>query len=117
MWSDVSSCSLHQEELRLENAQGSPQSGTSGSVPTVKHGEGFVMVCVALSWYSVLLVPLLPHMAELLQGSTWTGLAIRYIPRSRRYFRTAMRFSKTTVAPFTQLDLFSLWFEEHEGEL
>jgi hypothetical protein len=42
-------------------------------VLTVKHGGGSVMVWVAISWYSVLLVPLLPFMAELLQGNTESG--------------------------------------------
>jgi hypothetical protein len=46
-------------------------------VPTMKHGAGSVMVWAAISWYSVLLVPLLPFMAELLQGSAWPGWVIR----------------------------------------
>jgi hypothetical protein len=36
-------------------------------VPTAKHGEGSVVVWVAISWYRILLVPLLPFMTELLQ--------------------------------------------------
>jgi hypothetical protein len=46
-------------------------------VPTVKHGGGSMMLCAAMSWYSIPLVPLLPFMAELLQGNTWRGWIIR----------------------------------------
>jgi hypothetical protein len=85
-------------------------------VATVKHGEDSVMVWAAMSWYSILLVPLLPFMAELLWGSMWTGWVIRCIPWSRHYFRTTVHFSKMTmlmqfskmaVSTFTQLELFS----------
>jgi hypothetical protein len=31
------------------------------------------MFWIAKSWYSILLIPLLPFMAELLQGSVWEG--------------------------------------------
>jgi hypothetical protein len=76
-------------------------------VPTVKHGAGSVMNWAAISWCSILLVALLPFMAELLQGSMWTGWLIRCIPWSRRYFWTKIQFSKTTVPPSTQLELFN----------
>jgi hypothetical protein len=36
-------------------------------------GRSSVMVWVAMSWYSILLVLLLPFAAELLQGSMWAG--------------------------------------------
>jgi hypothetical protein len=39
-------------------------------VTTVKHVGGSVKVWAALSWYNILLVPLLPLMAKLVQGST-----------------------------------------------
>jgi hypothetical protein len=42
--------------LCLENTQGSVQSGMPGS--TVKHEGGSVTVWAAISWYSILLVPL-----------------------------------------------------------
>jgi hypothetical protein len=76
-------------------------------VPTVKRWGNSVMVWAAISWYSILFVPLLSIMAKLLQGSMWTGSVITYIPWSRRYSRTTMQFSKTAMPPFTQLELFS----------
>jgi hypothetical protein len=42
-------------------------------VPTVNHREGSVMIWVAISWYSILSVPLLPFMVESLQGNMWIG--------------------------------------------
>jgi hypothetical protein len=49
----------------------------------------FMMVFTAISWYSI---PLLSFMAELLQGSTWTGWIIRCIPWSRRYSRMTQSY-------------------------
>jgi hypothetical protein len=48
-------------------------------------GVNSVMVLAAISWYSILLVPLLPFMAKLLQGNTWIGWLIGWIPWSRCY--------------------------------
>jgi hypothetical protein len=45
-------------------------------VPAVKHRVGSVMVWAAISWFSILLVLLLPFMAKLRQGSTRTGWVI-----------------------------------------
>jgi hypothetical protein len=59
------------KSLRLENIQGNLQSEMPGSVSTVKHGERSVMIWAAM------LILLLPLMAELQQGSTWTGCVIR----------------------------------------
>jgi hypothetical protein len=73
------------ESLCLENTKGSLQSCS-------------VLVWAAISWYSILLVPLLPFMAELLQRSTWTGWVIRNIPWFR-HFWTSMQFSKDNNAP------------------
>jgi hypothetical protein len=69
-------------------------------VKTVKYGGDSVMVWAAISWYSILFVPLLLFMAELLQGNTWTGWVIRCISWSRNYFRTMTHSSKKTIPPF-----------------
>jgi hypothetical protein len=95
--------------LRLENTQGSLQSEIPGSNSETWEGGSSVMVWTGVSWYSILLVLLLPFMAELLQGSTWTDWLIRCIPWSRRFFRTTMQFSKTTAGTVQS------WFREHEG--
>jgi hypothetical protein len=58
-------------------------------------------------WYRILLVPVLPFMAGILQGSTWTGWIIRYIGTPRRYFYRTMQFSVKTMPQFTQLELFN----------
>jgi hypothetical protein len=42
-------------------------------VQTVKYGGGSMIVWAAVSWYSILLAPLLPIMTELLQASTVGG--------------------------------------------
>jgi hypothetical protein len=66
-------------------------------ISTVTHEGCSMVVWAAISSYSNLLVPLLPFPTELLQGSTQTGCVMRCIPWSRRYFRTTMQFSKTTM--------------------
>jgi hypothetical protein len=109
VWYDQMSCpscrSLHQEEFTF---------GEHPRKPAITRGrfcDGFG----SNTWCSTLLVPLLPFMAKLLQGSTCTGWVIRCNPWSRRYFRK-MHFFKTTVPPWHSRTLQS-WFEEHEGEL
>jgi hypothetical protein len=52
------------KNLRSENTQGRLQFVMPGS--NNKIGEPSVMIWAAISWYSILLVPLLPFMAELL---------------------------------------------------
>jgi hypothetical protein len=64
IWSGESSVVIHtvpyiRKILLFENTQGTLQFRVSGSVPTVKHGRGPVMVWAAISWYNILLFPLL----------------------------------------------------------
>jgi hypothetical protein len=59
------------KSLHLMNTQGS-------LVPTVEHRGGSLIVWAAISWDSF--CPNLSFMAELLQGSMWTGWVIKCIP-------------------------------------
>jgi hypothetical protein len=101
IWSDESVFMLFPTSWRFYVCR-TPQEAQNPKclVPIVKHVGRSVMVLAVASWYSMLLVPLLPFMAELLQGSMWTGWVIRCIPWSGRYFQTAMRFFKMTVPQF-----------------
>jgi hypothetical protein len=88
-------------------------------VPAVKHELCFVMVWAAMSWYSVLLVPLLPFMAELLQGNMWTGWVIRCIHDPHVISEQRCKdsvFQDDSVHIHTAGTVQSR-FEEHEGEL
>jgi hypothetical protein len=74
------------------------------------------MVWAAMSWYSV--VPLLPFLAELLQGSTGTGWVIRYIhPVIQTLFLNNDAVLQHDRAPIHTSRTAQSWFEEHEGEL
>jgi hypothetical protein len=63
------------------------------------------------------LVPLLPFMAELLQGNMWTGWVIRCIPWFRHYLRITDAVFQEDNAPIHTAGTVHSWFEEHEGEL
>jgi hypothetical protein len=71
------------------------------------------MIWAAISWYSILLVPLLPFRAKLLQGSMWAGWVIMI----------QMLFPNNDVtfhddnAPIHTAGTVQSWFEENEGEL
>jgi hypothetical protein len=78
----------------------------------MKHDTGWALWWFEQQYSGILLVPLLTFMAELLQGSMWTGrLGVRCIPWSRRYFRTMMQFSTTTTPQITQLEPFCNGFK------
>jgi hypothetical protein len=106
-WITLHAVPYIRKSLCLQNTQGSTLSGMPDLVTTAKHGGGSVMLWVAIWWYSILLVPLLLFMAELLQGSTWPGWVIMCIPWSRYHFWTMMQFSDMIMPPFTKLELFS----------
>jgi hypothetical protein len=99
--------------LRLENTQGSLQSGMPGST-----SETQGRFCDGLGNKSCfLLVLLLPFMAKLLQGSTWTGWVIRCISRSRRYFLPNNdAIFQDDNAPVNTAGTIQSWIEEHEDE-
>jgi hypothetical protein len=80
-------------------------------VPTVKHVVGSVMVWAAISWF--MLVPLLPFVAELLQGNTWTGWVIRCIPR----FPKNDTVFQDDIAPVHTAGTVQSGLEKHEGKL
>jgi hypothetical protein len=94
--------------LRLENTQGSLQSGNSGS--TVRHGE-------VLWWFMkqyhgrIFCLSLHGRITAREYVNRWLT---RCIPWSRRYFRTTMQFSNTTMPPVTQLELFSYGLKSME---
>jgi hypothetical protein len=71
IWSDESSFTLYLASGRV-CVWRTPKEAYNPEclVPTVKHGGGSVMVWAPISWYNILLVSLLPFMAELLQGNT-----------------------------------------------
>jgi hypothetical protein len=92
------------KSLRLENTRGSLQSGMPGSNSETR--EGSVMVWAAVSWCSILLVPLLPLHGRITAREYMDRVSDQVHPMFRYYFRTTIQFSKT-MASSTQLELFS----------
>jgi hypothetical protein len=76
---------------------------------------GEVLWWFGQQYHHILLVQLLPFIAELLLGSTWRGWVIRCIPCSR-YFWTLKQFSKMT-APIHTAGTVQSCLEEHDGDL
>jgi hypothetical protein len=72
-----SCCSLHQEEFTFWENSRKP---TIGNAWFQQWNTGEVLWWFRQHYCGVLLVPLLPFMAELLQRIIWTGWVIRCIP-------------------------------------
>jgi hypothetical protein len=84
----------------------------------MKHGVGSVMVWAAISWYSILLVPFLPFMAELLQGSMYVDrLGNQVHPMNQTLFPNNDAVFQDNNAAIHTAGTAQSWFEEHEGEL
>jgi hypothetical protein len=110
-----SQCSLHQEEFTFGEH---PRKPTIRNAWFQQWNTRELMVGAAISWYSILLVPLLPFITELLQGSTWTGGVIWRIPWPRRYFLPNNdAVFQDDHTPIHTAGTVQSWFEEHEGEL
>jgi hypothetical protein len=81
IWSDESSFTLFSTSGRVYVWR-TPKKAYNPEclVPTVKHGGGSMIVWMEISWYRILLVPLLTFMAKELQRNMWTGWVIRCFP-------------------------------------
>jgi hypothetical protein len=80
-------------------------------VPTVRHRVGSVMVWAAILWYSILLAHITTLHVRITAREHVDRLGKQVHPNGLesnfRHLRTNMKFSKTTMSPFTQLKLFS----------
>jgi hypothetical protein len=85
-------------------------------VSAVKQVGDSLMVCAAISWYSILLVPLLHFMDKLLQGSIWAGLGIEVQPMVQKLFPKDAVFQNDN-APIHTAGTVQSWFVEHKDEL
>jgi hypothetical protein len=112
IWSDESSFTLFPTPGRVYVWRTPMEAYNSEClVPTVKHGGGSVMVWAAISWYSILLVPLLPFVAELLYVDTLGNQVLH--PMIQTLFPNDALFQSDTV-PLHTAGTVPSWFE---GEL
>jgi hypothetical protein len=119
IWSDESSLTLLPTSGRVCIWRTPKKAYNSECVvPTVTHGRGSVMVWAAVSWYSILVVPLLHFMVELLQGSTWTCWVIRCIlPMIQTLLLNNDAVFQDDSASVHTAETVQSWFEVHEVEL
>jgi hypothetical protein len=83
IWSNEPSFTLFPASARVYVWRTSKEAYNSEClVPTVKHGGGSMIVWTAISWYNtyILLVTLLPFMADLLQGDNVDRLSNQVHP-------------------------------------
>jgi hypothetical protein len=103
------------KSLCLENSQGSLQSGTPNSNRET-WGRGSVMIWTAILLYSV-------HPITTLHGRITSKeyvdiLGNQVHPMIKIIFKKkTMQFSKMTMLPFTQPELFSYGFEQHNHQI
>jgi hypothetical protein len=97
--------------LHLENTQGA--HNPECLVPTVKQGGDCVMVWVARSWYSILLIPSLPFMAR----EYMNRLGNQVHPLIQTLFLNNDVVFHDDNAPIHTAETVQSWFEEKEGEL
>jgi hypothetical protein len=86
-------------------------------VPTVKHRGDSVKVWAAILWYSILLVPSLTFMAELLQGIMWISMGNQVHPMMQTLFPDNNAVFQDDNAPIHTSGTVQSWFQEHKGEL
>jgi hypothetical protein len=75
------------------------------------------MVWAEISWYSILLVPLLPFMAELLQKEHVDRLGNQMPPMIQTLFPNNDAVFQDDSVPIDTAGSVQSWFEKHECEL
>jgi hypothetical protein len=101
------------KSLRLDNTQGSLQSGMPGS--TVKHGWDSVMVWAAISWYSV--GSIIALHGRITAKEYMDRLGNQVHPMIKTLFPSNDTVFQDNNAPIHTAITVLSWFEEHEGEL
>jgi hypothetical protein len=104
IWSNESSfrCSLHQVEFRFAEH---PRKPTIWNGWPQRWNTGEILWWFGQQYRGTVFCR--SHHGQITARSTRAGWVIRCIPWSRRYFRTTMQFPKSTIVPFTQLELFN----------
>jgi hypothetical protein len=118
MWPDESPFTLLPTSGRVYVSRATKEAyNPECLVPTVKHVGGSVKIWAAVLWYSILLVPLLHFMTELLRGCTWTVLDNQVNPMMQTLLPNNDAVFQGDSAPIHTAGSVQSWFEEHEDEL